>query len=634
MNSLDDIVSEDPKTKSVMTFGGVAKQLGLSKNLTVDYLNVQADHTLFERFDNFNNKYNPMAQPLLRTLMLKTDNYLSGRYFAEIINETFEEYAKDQYTYAENRVSIYGIKLTEWDKLAEWFDTHGMGSKHNKWIIQVPRVYKVFRSMNTINSFGQYIENIFKPLWEVSLEPHKNPRLHNFLMHVSGFDSVDNEATIDLPFVTSPPWQWTAVENPPYNYYMYHLWANIRTLNEFRASQGLSTFALRPHCGESGSDDHLVGAFLTADAINHGINLAHDPTLEYIYYLMQIGLAVSPLSNNALFLHYLKNPFPGMFRRGLNVSLSTDDPLMFHQTREPLVEEYSIAAKVWGFSTNDLCEIARNSALQSGFVDEWKRDRLGDRYFFSSSLGNDPMKTHLSDIRMAFRFETYHAEIAYLEGTAKDSNIPRAMFTAHQENHIIETELFEAGDIVCSTQNEEMERLIRDIEDQKKAIRDTRLGSEQMRRRTKSLAEQIGDVARKITVLESEERASKLPPPPPEIAYAARRRPSGVSSQVVFVPNQAKPDREAWRSFLRPPSDDDNDDDDDDGGGAGGGGDEPGRTADAFSMNSATNPMSMSMSQQSQPKRRGLTFTDETVSATEASPPPPERVRRPNTAGN
>ena len=51
----------------------------------------------------------------------------------------------------------------------------------------------------------------------------------------------------------------------------------------------------------------------------------------YLYYLTQIGIAVSPLSNNALFLAISENPFPIFFRRGLNVSLSTDDPLIFHR---------------------------------------------------------------------------------------------------------------------------------------------------------------------------------------------------------------------------------------------------------------------------------------------------------------
>ncbi len=55
---------------------------------------------------------------------------------------------------------------------------------------------------------------------------------------------------------------------------------------------------------------------------------------------------MSPLSNNKLFVDYNRNPFYSYFCRGLNVSLSTDDPLMLHYTKEPLVEEYCVAAQV------------------------------------------------------------------------------------------------------------------------------------------------------------------------------------------------------------------------------------------------------------------------------------------------
>ena len=34
------------------------------------------------------------------------------------------------------------------------------------------------------------------------------------------------------------------------------------------------------------------------------------------------------------------------------------------------MEEYSIAAQVWKLSSSDMCEIARNSAIMSGFPDE------------------------------------------------------------------------------------------------------------------------------------------------------------------------------------------------------------------------------------------------------------------------
>ena len=35
--------------------------------------------------------------------------------------------------------------------------------------------------------------------------------------------------------------------------------------------------------------------------------------------------------------------------------------------QEPLMEEYSIAAQVWRLSPCDMCELARNSVLMSGF---------------------------------------------------------------------------------------------------------------------------------------------------------------------------------------------------------------------------------------------------------------------------
>lgn len=46
---------------------------------------VQQDRNTFHRFDKFNAKYNPIGESRLREVFLKTDNYLNGKYFAEII---------------------------------------------------------------------------------------------------------------------------------------------------------------------------------------------------------------------------------------------------------------------------------------------------------------------------------------------------------------------------------------------------------------------------------------------------------------------------------------------------------------------------------------------------------------------
>lgn len=81
-------------------------------------------------------------------------------------------------------------------------------------------------------------------------------------------------------------------------------------------------------------------AFILAPSITHGLPdkgpsfpPAQAPVLQYLYYLAQIGIAMSPLSNNSLFLSYHRNPLPEYLSRGLMVSLSTDDPLQFHFTK-------------------------------------------------------------------------------------------------------------------------------------------------------------------------------------------------------------------------------------------------------------------------------------------------------------
>eukprot|EP01012_Entosiphon_sulcatum_P012156 TRINITY_DN17591_c0_g1_i1.p1 TRINITY_DN17591_c0_g1~~TRINITY_DN17591_c0_g1_i1.p1 ORF type:complete len:1308 (+),score=190.02 TRINITY_DN17591_c0_g1_i1:456-4379(+) len=436
----NDVVKVDEMGNTV-TLSELLRRYNIDVHkLTVDTLNVQADASMFERFDLFKQRYNLLGNKELRELVLRTDNAMGGRYFAELIKKTFQQFEEDAYTFAENRISVYGKRRNEWSKLAEWFHTHGMASKHNKWLIQVPRAYHVIHASGKVRNFGEVLSNLFIPLWEVSIDPHRNPILEHFLSrHVSGIDCVDNESTTDLPFNAGlAPQDWSTEENPPYSYWLYYLWANITALNRYRSERGRSTLLFRPHCGESGHINHLLTGFLLAHAINHGINMRHNPAIEYLYYLAQIGVAVSPLSNTYLFLEYMNNPFPDFFRRGLNVSLSTDDPLQFHLTQEPLIEEYSIAAKQWRLSVTDMCEIARNSVLQSGYSHEIKQQWLGVRYYLSSSLGNEATMSHVPDIRIAYRFETYHDEVNHLERVlGTKGSLQRALLTKEEEDEIL-----------------------------------------------------------------------------------------------------------------------------------------------------------------------------------------------------
>ncbi|CAG9326098.1 unnamed protein product [Blepharisma stoltei] len=413
-----------------MTLKQVFESLGITSTLTVDMLECHADHVTFQRFDRFNNKYNPMGEASLREIFLKTDNYIGGRYFAEITSEVIKNHEKKKYILAEYRVSIYGRRSNEWDLLSQWFSNHHLNSRCIKWLIQIPRIYKVYKSSRQVKTFQDMIENIFMPVLQATLYPDQYPHIAFFLTQIVGFDTVDDESQMEK--VTSysnykeiKPESWDVEENPPYSYWSYYIYANLLAINQLRRARGMNTFAYRPHCGEAGSRDHLACAFLTAHSINHGIELANDPVLQYLFYMKQIGLSMSPLSNNKLFLKFLQNPFLKFFKRGLNATLSTDDPLMIHLTREPLLEEYSVAAQVYDLSQIDLCEIARNSVLQSGFSFEEKKRWLGEDFLEGGQMGNDEGKTNVSNIRYYYRYETFREEIEFMTSQSRRNSLLR-----------------------------------------------------------------------------------------------------------------------------------------------------------------------------------------------------------------
>lgn len=60
------------------------------------------------------------------------------------------------------------------------------------------------------------------------------------------------------------------------------------------------------------------------------------------------------------------------------------------------MEEYSIAAQVWKLSSCDMCELARNSVLMSGFPHRMKHHWLGPNYTREGVAGNDITRTNVN----------------------------------------------------------------------------------------------------------------------------------------------------------------------------------------------------------------------------------------------
>ena len=319
-------------------------------------------------------------------------------------------------------------------------------------MVQVPRIYRIFRKIEKVKSLQDILNNFFEPLFAATLEPEKHPELARLLTEISGFDSVDDESiheSQDFEYDVKPS-DWTSLDSPSYvikcithsyitpntntstqqisnryAYQLYYFYANTVVLNRLRESRGMNTFELRPHCGEAGNVLHLAVSYLLSQGVNHGIRLGDQPALQYLYYIDQIGIAVSPISNNFLFLRFADSPFFKFFKRGLNVSLSTDDPLLFHMSDDPLLEEYAVARQVWNLSVPDVCEICRNSVIQSGYPDRVKAEWLGRLYHEHMSINLNispkdmirsyyPSRTNVPMIRAHYRCEQLQNEVDFL----------------------------------------------------------------------------------------------------------------------------------------------------------------------------------------------------------------------------
>ena len=123
------------------------------------------------------------------------------------------------------------------------------------------------------------------------------------------------------------------------------------------------------HAGEIGGPDKIREAIelLGVERIGHGIAAIHDPALMDLLADRRIPLEICPESNvrtGALALQLRRNeasihdhPLTTLFRHGIPIVLSTDDPAMFHTT---LVQEYEHAHQL-GMTESELSRMAQMS---------------------------------------------------------------------------------------------------------------------------------------------------------------------------------------------------------------------------------------------------------------------------------
>lgn len=203
-NEGDTVVMEDGQTlKEVFERAGLD-----SDHLTIDAFNVLADYSVYQRFDNFNSKYSPFRMAQMRKIFLKTDNHINGRYFAELTKIVLSrhEQRKGHTSACEMRLSVYGMERNEWLNLAKWVLTDWQGgiypgnmlSSRNRWMVQVPRLWRVYCKKGGGVSFQNMLENLFIPLFEATLHPEDHPEVAELLNNIVGIDSVDDEGCLEV----------------------------------------------------------------------------------------------------------------------------------------------------------------------------------------------------------------------------------------------------------------------------------------------------------------------------------------------------------------------------------------------------------------------------------------------------
>jgi AMP deaminase len=410
-----DIVEKDENGKD-MTLEALLKRMSPNpETITIDFLDVMTEGML-HRQDKFERSLEKIGGgKKLKKVFLSIENRQSGLYFAQLSNQINSDNSGG---FSSNEISIrlFGKNMLDWNTTANWIVKHKIYSKHSRYIITVSREFSHYCKSGLCKTFEQYMSMIFKPIFAVTLDPSENPNLATFLQLCTGFGFQCIENTFDAP---PQPSEWKIASEwkegePDFEYYLYHLWANVKQLNELRTSRGLNPLLFKPHCGES-VRMHLASAYLFADCIHNGLQLRFTPFLCYLFYLQQVGISYTPLHTNKINMEYKENPFPELFQMGQNVTLATNNPLHSHYTEEHLLEEYSVASQIWGFSRCDLCEISNNSVRQSGYERNIKENWIGKDY----DKGNDQIHSNVPNIRFSYRKDTLNRELEFVEFCGK-----------------------------------------------------------------------------------------------------------------------------------------------------------------------------------------------------------------------
>ncbi len=136
---------------------------------------------------------------------------------------------------------------------------------------------------------------------------------------------------------------------------------------------GLRTSA---HAGEAAGAASVRGAVevLRVDRVGHALRAEEDASVVDLLARTGVALELCPLSNLAtgVIERIEDHPVRRYWERGLNISINTDDPGMFHNS---LAGEYAVLMDVFGFTRAEIGRLAA-AALEAAWCGPEEKARL------------------------------------------------------------------------------------------------------------------------------------------------------------------------------------------------------------------------------------------------------------------